>query len=50
MKCLGVLSHLMSKDCILDDESVARSKLAIEQFSKDEYEFLITIGLSLIHI
>ena len=44
MKCLGVLSHLMSKDCILDDESVARSKLAIEQFSKDEYEFLITIG------
>ena len=44
MKCLGVLSHLMSIDCRLDSESVARSKLAIEQFSKDEYEFLITIG------
>ena len=44
MKCLVVLSHLMSKDCELGIESIARSRLAIKRFVKDEYEFLITIG------
>ena len=44
MKCLVVLSHLMSKDCELGVESVARSELAIEKFLNDNYEFLITIG------
>lgn len=44
MKCLVVLSHLMSKECKLSVESVARSQLAIKHFSKDAYEFLITIG------
>tara|TARA_A100001011_G_C13930207_1_gene682842 strand:+ start:114 stop:659 length:546 start_codon:yes stop_codon:yes gene_type:complete len=34
----------MSKDCDLGVESVARSELAIEKFSNDNYEFLITIG------
>ena len=44
MKCLVVLSHLMSKDCDLGVESVARSELAIEKFLNENYEFLITIG------
>lgn len=44
MKCLVVLSHLMSKDCDLGKESIARSKLAIEYFSSGIYDFLITIG------
>ena len=44
MKCLVALCHLMPKDCELGVESFARSLLAIERFSNDDYEFLITIG------
>ena len=44
MKCLVVLSHLMSKDCELGVEAIARSLLAIERYANDDYEFLVTIG------
>lgn len=44
MKYLVVLSHLMSKDCELGVESVARSQLAIKMFTQEDYEFIITIG------
>ncbi len=44
MKCLVVLSHLMSQDCVLGDESVARAKLAIDSFNAENYAHLITIG------
>lgn len=44
MKCLIVLSHLMSENCYLGIESIARSKLAIEKFSSNDYDLLITIG------
>jgi len=44
MKILIVLSHLMTKDCVLEVESVARANLAIEKFSTNEYDRLITTG------
>ena len=44
MKALVVLSHLMTKDGILEVESEARSKLAIDKFSSKKYGCLITIG------
>jgi uncharacterized SAM-binding protein YcdF (DUF218 family) len=44
MKCVAVLSHLMSNDCILSAESVARAELAINAFTNSEYSFLITTG------
>ena len=44
MKYLLVLSHLMSKDCELGTESIARCMLAIERFANDKYDFLITMG------
>ncbi|MDA9242673.1 YdcF family protein [Amylibacter sp.] len=44
MKVLVVLSHLMTKDGILEVESEARAKLAIDKFSSTEYDYLITIG------
>ncbi len=44
MKALVVLSHLMSKDCDLEVESISRAELAIEKFSNKEYDSLITIG------
>ena len=44
MKCLVVLSHLMSQNCDLGEESVARSKLAINHFSHGDYAFLMTLG------
>lgn len=44
MKCLVVLSHLMSKKCELSDESVARSRLATQRFCSSAYRFLITLG------
>lgn len=44
MKCLVVLSHLMSKDCKLSIESKNRSKLAIKKFYQNRYKFLITLG------
>ena len=44
MKALVVLSHLMTKDGILEVESEARSKLAIDKFSSNKYGRLITIG------
>ncbi len=44
MKCLVVLSHLMSKDCMLGVESVARCELAIKKFNTEDYNFIITIG------
>ena len=34
----------MSKDCELGDESIARCMLAIERFSNNKYDFLITMG------
>ena len=44
MRTLVVLSHLMSKNCDLGVESIARSKLAIDKFSRNGYDNLITIG------
>jgi len=44
MKVLVVLSYLMTKDTILDVESEARAKLAIDKFSSNKYDCLITIG------
>ena len=38
MKALVVLSHLMSKDCDLEVESISRAELAIEKFSNKEYD------------
>jgi len=44
MKALVVLSHLMTKDGILEVESEARAQLAIDKFSSNKYGCLITIG------
>ena len=44
MKALVVLSHLMTKDGTLEVESKARAKLAIDKFSSNKYDCLITIG------
>lgn len=44
MKSLVVLSHLMTKDAILEIESKERAKLAINKFSTNKYDCLITIG------
>ena len=44
MKVLVVLSYLMTKDTILDVESKARAKLAIDKFSNKKYDCLITSG------
>lgn len=44
MKCLLVLSHLMTKECILSTESIARAELAIDLFKNDNFRFLITTG------
>ncbi len=44
MKYLLVLSHLMSKECMLSSESIARAELAINSFTNNEYNFLITSG------
>ena len=44
MKSIVVLSHLMSKNCVLGEESVARAKLAIETFQTGEFQYLVTSG------
>ena len=44
MNLLVVLAHLMSKDCELGDESVARADMAIKLFSSDPYDKLVTLG------
>ena len=44
MKALVVLSHLMTKDGTLEVESEARAKFAIDKFSSNKYDCLITIG------
>lgn len=44
MNLLVVLSHLMSKDLELGNESVARADLAIEMFSCNEFDKLVTLG------
>ena len=44
MKLLVVLSHLMSKDCKLGKESVARADMAIKIFSCEKYDKLVTLG------
>lgn len=44
MKALVVLSHLMTKDGILEVESEARAKLAVDKFSSNKYDCLITTG------
>ena len=44
MKALVVLSHFMTKDGTLEVESEARAKLAIDKFSSNKYDCLITIG------
>jgi len=41
---LVVLSHLMSKTCVLGDESAARADMAIKLFSSDQYDKLVTLG------
>ena len=44
MKCLVVLSHLMSEKGVLGVESLARAKLAIDIFKAGNFRFLVTIG------
>ncbi len=44
MKCVLVLSHLMSKKGLLGDESIARAKKAINVFKTKNLNFLITSG------
>ena len=44
MNLLVVLSHLMSKNCELEEESVARADMAIKMFSCDQYDKLVTLG------
>ena len=44
MRSLVVLSHLMSENCDLGVETISRCKLAIDKFSNDTYDNLITIG------
>jgi uncharacterized SAM-binding protein YcdF (DUF218 family) len=44
VKLLVVLSHLMSKDCELGEESAARADMAIKIFSCNEYDKLVTLG------
>ena len=44
MNLLIVLSHLMSKNCELGVESIARAELAIEKFSYNEFDRLVTLG------
>jgi len=46
MKFLLVLSHLMSKDCILSNESLLRAKYAIDLFKTKNYDHVITSGWS----
>lgn len=44
MKCLIILSHLMSKECKLGIESVARCELAMNLFFEGKYKFILTSG------
>lgn len=44
MKCLVILSHLMTKNCKLGVETEARCRFAINKFLSNNYEFLITMG------
>ena len=44
MKPRVVLSHLMSRDCDLGAESIARAKLAIELFCLHKYDLIVTLG------
>ena len=44
MKALVVLSHLMSKNCELDNESIERCELAIKLSTKFKYDKIITTG------
>ena len=44
MNLLVVLSHLMSKNLGLGNESVARADLAIDMFSRNEFDKLVTLG------
>jgi len=44
MNLLVVLSHLMSKNLELGNESIARSQLAIEMFLRNEFDKLVTLG------
>lgn len=44
MNLLVVLSHLMSKNCVLGEESAARADMAIELFSSNEFDKLVTLG------
>ena len=44
MNLLVVLSHLMSQNCELGKESVARADLAIKMFSCNEFDKLVTLG------
>ncbi|WP_053980285.1 YdcF family protein [Marinagarivorans algicola] len=44
MKVLAVLAHLMSSDCVLDDESIARAELAIHKFKQYVYPLIVTSG------
>ena len=44
MKCLVILSHLMSNTCELSSESIARCNLAFKLWSKEKFEFIVTLG------
>jgi hypothetical protein len=44
MRSVAVLSHLMSENCILSDESIARAQYAIKIYSKFKCKFIITSG------
>lgn len=44
MNLLVVLSHLMSEELVLGDESAARAELAIKLFLNNEFDQLVTLG------
>lgn len=44
MKCLVVLAHFMSREALLEAESVSRAQLAISAFKAGHFRYLVTTG------
>ena len=44
MKCLVVLAHFMSREALLEPESVSRAQLAISAFKAGHFRYLVTTG------
>lgn len=44
MKVLCVLSHHMSQNCVLNEESIARALLAIRTYKEEDCNLLVTTG------